>query len=201
MKTLTHADKRQKSDFYLREYEKLFSNLLDKPINLLELGVYNGDSLVMWKNYFTNGNIIGMDLRIDHLSLPAGIKVYQGDQTDISVLDKIRTESAPDGFDIIIDDASHIGHLTRKSFWHLFNNHLKAGGIYCVEDWGTGYWPSADYDGKQFVEGQPHFAGMVGFIKELVDECGIEDALHARKSKFERIQISLGQCFVFKKNV
>ena len=198
MKHLVHTDNRQKADFYLKEYERLFDRLVDSPVNLLELGVYRGDSLIMWKKYFTNGNIIGLDLSTDSVPpLPGGIKIYQGDQKDAAILDKIRAENAPAGFDIIIDDASHIGDLTRKSFWHLFDNHLKPGGIYCVEDWGTGYWSGFE-DGKDFVVGQPHFAGMVGFVKELVDECGIQDALHARKSKFERIQISLGQAFVFK---
>jgi hypothetical protein len=45
---------------------------------------------------------------------------------------------APEGFDIIIDDASHIGELTKTAFWHLFDNHLKPNGLYAIEDWGTG---------------------------------------------------------------
>jgi len=30
--------------------------------------------------------------------------------------------------------------LTRRSFWHFFQHHLKPGGLYVIEDWGTGYW-------------------------------------------------------------
>ncbi len=74
-----------------------------------------------------------------------------------------------------------MGLLTKASFWHLFDNHLKSGGMYIIEDWGTGYlddWP----DGKQFnlstqTDPKPgkhpfacHSYGMVGFVKELVDE-------------------------------
>src|SRR5438309_8699047 len=51
-------------------------------------------------------------------------------------------ETAPEGFDVIIDDCSHIGELTRISFWHLFEHHLKPGGLYVIEDWSTGYWDS-----------------------------------------------------------
>ena len=40
---------------------------------------------------------------------------------------------------MIINDASHIGQLTRTAFWHLFDNHLKGGGLYTIEDWGIGY--------------------------------------------------------------
>jgi hypothetical protein len=34
-------------------------------------------------------------------------------------LDRIAGERAPDCFDIIIDDASHIAEFTKISFWHL----------------------------------------------------------------------------------
>ena len=55
---------------------------------------------------------------------------------------------APGGFDIIIDDASHIGELTKTTFWHLFDHHLKPGGLYAIEDWGTGYLDDFS-DGKK----------------------------------------------------
>lgn len=35
---------------------------------------------------------------------------------------------------------TEIGVLARASFWHLFDNQLKSGGMYVIEDWGTGYW-------------------------------------------------------------
>ena len=59
------------------------------------------------------------------------------------------SKTAPDGFDIIIDDASHIGELTKTSFWHLFDHHLKPGGLYAIEDWGTGYLDDFT-DGRKF---------------------------------------------------
>jgi glycosyltransferase involved in cell wall biosynthesis len=120
-------------------------------------------------------------------------------------LDRIRTECARDGFDIIIDDASHIGELTRKSFWHLFENHLKPGGLFVIEDWGTGYWDSW-VDGKHYNNKKHHLAGMVGLVKELVDECGIEDITDPQRgvpprkgSRFEFMQIYSGQVFIKKK--
>ncbi|HDM77296.1 MAG TPA: hypothetical protein ENG51_12645 [Deltaproteobacteria bacterium] len=108
---------------------------------------------------------------------------------------------ALEGFDIIIDDASHIGELTKIAFWHLFDNHLKPGGLYVIEDWGTGYWDDWP-DGKRFnakpkilstvwpkvlsrlniarkipfkIPTSSHNYGMVGFIKDLVDEQGAAD--------------------------
>jgi len=61
----------------------------------------------------------------------------------------VARKTAPEGFDIIIDDASHFGDLTKIAFWHLFDNHLKPSGLYVIEDWGTGYW--SDWtDGKTY---------------------------------------------------
>lgn len=61
----------------------------------------------------------------------------------------VARKTAPEGFDIIIDDASHFGDLTKIAFWHLFDNHLKPSGLYVIEDWGTGYW--SDWtDGKAY---------------------------------------------------
>jgi hypothetical protein len=79
------------------------------------------------------------------------IRIYRGRQDDTALLDRVAAECAPGGFDIIVDDAAHIGQLAKASFWHLFVNHLKPGGTYALEDWGTGYWgnhvyyPDGDY--------------------------------------------------------
>lgn len=239
-----------KSRQYLDNYEEFFRPLTDKRIKLLELGVKNGDSLLMWRDYFENGTIVGMDIKPVNIEDPSGrIHFYAGLQQDTAFLDHICRKSAPDGFDVIIDDCSHIGDFTCISFWHLFNNHLKPEGIYVIEDWGTGYWdiypdgkrynskcqyrlssPSKSKLGRiindskyftkkpllkkllnkimiQFIARKfpNHNFGMVGFIKTLVDECGMADITHQkfgippqRQSKFKKMQISHGQVFMIK---
>jgi hypothetical protein len=132
-------------------YEPFFAPLVGQSISLLELGVHKGASLRFWRDYFENATIVGLDynppVRIDD---PKGkIHIYQGYQQDIQLLDRIVKEQAPDGFDVVIDDCSHIGRFARISFWHLFQNHLKPGWLYDIEDWETGYhysWP----DGKRY---------------------------------------------------
>ena len=176
----------QKLDSYLRVYEDLFEHLVDRNIVLLELGVDKGGSLELWRDYFTKALVVGIDHKPVSVNDDSGrIRIYQGRQQDTSFLDRVADEVAPAGFAVIIDDAAHIGEYSRISFWHLFLNHLKPGGIYVIEDWGTGYWDSFP-DGKHY-EPQPdcddgnspqvrfpsHDYGMVGFVKELVDECGI----------------------------
>jgi hypothetical protein len=93
---------------------------LDKEIKLLELGVYHfvpGHSLELWRDYFPRATIVGIDLE-----LPCGfvsserIEVFQGSHADTRFLSEVVGKTASDGFDIIIDDASHINQLTRTAF-------------------------------------------------------------------------------------
>jgi hypothetical protein len=194
--------------------------------------------------------VVGLDLDSVDVPDPSGrIKTYAGSQGDIELLDRIRAESAPDGYDIIIDDCSHLGRLTSTSFWHLFPNHLRPGGVYVIEDWGTGYWDSWP-DGRHAAAGvalggprprsgglprrlanraslwrgpigrlgrrlspalpPPHFPshdyGMVGFVKQLIDECAVSDVTAPgrgglrpyRVSGIGKMRISTGHVFVFK---
>src|SRR5438309_2343913 len=252
LKTTGYDTDKAKHTHYLRNYEEYFRSLRDKEITLLELGVYHGGSMFLWRDYFRQGLIVGLDFNPLKIDDPSGrIRLYNGMQQDTALLDRIAGETAPQGFDVIIDDCSHIGELTRISFWHLFDNHLKPGGVYVIEDWSTGYWDGW-FDGvafgyrpnwknfapalfrirsafahfqriaiarwpflklplrtvKRIINGRQfrsHNYGLVGFVKELVDECGMADITRAdrgmppyRQSKFKEMRISPGQVFIEK---
>lgn len=131
-----------KARHLMPSYEPFFAPLVGKGITLLELGIHEGASLRFWHDYFENATIVGLDCNSVNINDPTGmIHVYRGYQEDTKLLDRIAAEWAPDGFDVVIDDCSHIGKLTRISFYHIFQNHLKQGGLYAIEDWGTGYLP------------------------------------------------------------
>lgn len=197
---------------YLAVYERELAALATGEVRLLELGLDRGGSLLLWREFFPRGVIAGLDCGPVRVDDPSGrIRIYRGFQEDTALLDRIGRECAPDGFDLIIDDASHHGRETRISFWHLFTHHLKPGGIYVIEDWGTGYW--ADWpDGKAYVPAAgpdqfaTHHAGLVGFVKELVDETcrdTITDPEHGQppqvETRFEKVVFYPGQVFVWKK--
>jgi hypothetical protein len=134
---------------YLKEYDPIFEPYVQKKITLLELGILKGESLLLWRDYFPFGVIAGIDIKLPRDFDPGErIHIFEGSQADPQFLSNVANKVAPDGFDIIIDDASHIGELTKTAFWHLFDNHLKPNGLYVIEDWGTGYW--SDWpDGKK----------------------------------------------------
>src|SRR5260370_14044266 len=162
---------------YLDVYDPILLPWVGKEIKLLEIGIYKGGSLQLWRDYFPLGIIIGIDLKRPERFEPGErIQVFEGSQSDERFLSEVAKKTAPDGFDIIIDDASHIGELTKRTFWHLFDHHLKPGGLYAIEDWGTGYLEDFP-DGKKFdpkpsiLDPFPcHSHAMVCFIKELVDK-------------------------------
>jgi SAM-dependent methyltransferase len=164
-------------------YDSYFAELADQPITLLELGVYTGESLKTFGTYFHKGKIIGIDIEDRHTDFSAhpNITFVVGDQKNPEELAKICSKYAPDGIDIIIDDASHLGTWSLISYNSLFP-YLKPGGFYVVEDWATGYWDDWP-DGSRFQAFKPedtdeqigkripsHDFGMVGFVKYLVDE-------------------------------
>lgn len=191
---------------YLRTYDRLFAPLIDKPVKILELGVRSGGSLLLWRDYFPNGVVAGLDVEPQSVSADERVKIYSGRQEDTALLSRIAKEVAPDGFDIVIDDASHIAAPTRASFWHLFDNHLKPGGLFAIEDWGTGYWERWP-DGSALKPGVPHTAGMVGLVKELIDEQAAHDATRGwydqpweRGSRFESIFIVSSIVVVTRRN-
>ncbi|WP_288948404.1 class I SAM-dependent methyltransferase [uncultured Paracoccus sp.] len=232
---------------YLSNYEKYIGPIRTQPLKFLELGVARGDSLKYWESWLPNAEITGLDITQCPAHFESGrVRCYVGEQQDKALLDRVAAERAPKGFDVIIDDAAHVGQLARICFWHLFENHLKPGGFYFVEDWGTGYWPQYP-DGKHYspkpVALSPHERlldrlhksgavqtiyplrkltgwirwnlvrrrfgghdrGMVGFVKELIDECGAEDMTHPdfgtgtpRRSRFDWMRISLGHVVIRK---
>lgn len=223
-----------KSEGYLALYDELFGNLRDRDIRLLELGVKRGGSLLLWQDYFPQGLIAGLDWEPPVLADTHGrLRLFRGSQDDPELLNVIGHEVAPGGFDIIIDDCSHLGAVSEASFNHLFHHHLKPGGIYAIEDWGTGYWPwwpdGATYRSPHHhrlasltrrlplrvrwrVERMfgmrrlpSHDAGMVGFVKRLVDECGRPDfersspaGSEVASSAFARVVVTPGLAIVVK---
>ena len=202
---------------YLRWYDEILGAGFASVHRVLELGVHHGGSIALWRDYFPNAVIAGIDADLTQFRCidQTRIEVFEGSQTDPELLHRIARTVAPDGFDVIIDDASHIAWKTEIAFWALLE-HLRPGGHYIIEDWGTGYhhdWPDgrraksqahrttrasraasrlAGYLGV-YPPQRSHEHGMVGFIKKLIDEQGMGDLSGGtRSSKFAAMTITPG---------
>lgn len=183
---------------YAQHYEKHFAPLKRKKLKILEIGIggydnptEGGESLRLWKTYFPNSMIYGIDI-IDKSALEEDrIKIFQGSQDDEEFLKKVLAET--DELDIIIDDGSHINEHVIKSFKTLFPA-LKHDGIYVVEDTHTSYWPSlvgerwSNFGKKSvYLESLKKVGGSLdlndpkttmNFFKRLVDGLNHEEFLH-----------------------
>jgi len=49
---------------YLDVYDADRAPWIDKEITLLEIGVYRGGSLKLWRDYFPRGTIVGIDRKL-----------------------------------------------------------------------------------------------------------------------------------------
>lgn len=134
------ADKSSRFHHYLDFYQE---QLPDREFSgrLLEIGVMDGLSMKMWREYYPNAEIVGIDIKKDMPSymhnddwqVPESVKLITCDGTDPKQL------AALGNFDIIIDDGSHYMSHQQKSFKHLYYNQLNKGGVYILEDLWTSY--------------------------------------------------------------
>jgi len=122
---------------YLPIYDNLWTNIRNNKIKLLEIGIDQGGSLRIWKEYFPNGEIIGADLQSQLLYTEDRIKTVLVNQESIESLKSLESLGP---FDIIIDDGGHVMSQQINSLITLFD-YVKPGGYYIVEDLCTSYWP------------------------------------------------------------
>jgi GT2 family glycosyltransferase len=115
-------------------YDYHLSSLRDQPLKILEIGIWKGESLRMWKEYFPNAKIHAIDINPAFLFQEDRISTYLVDQGNIEQLTKFKNEHGP--FDIVIDDGSHFTYHQFISY-SLFSETL----IFIWEDLHTSRMP------------------------------------------------------------
>ena len=128
-----------KWNHYFDIYERHFSKFRNKEVVILEIGVSQGGSLQMWKEYFGDkATIIGIDINPSCKELEEeNIKIFIGSQSDRKFLRQVKN-SIPK-IDILIDDGGHTMKQQIVSYEELFS-HIKDDGTYLCEDLHTSYW-------------------------------------------------------------
>jgi rubrerythrin len=130
------------SHLYHLEYEKEFEKIRYENINILEVGVFRGQSLQAWLEYFPNANLHGIDIftrvhesKIDVLK-HSRVKYIKGSSLEASIKDTIKKNWGDIKFDVIIDDGLHTPDANKKTFENLIS-FLKNTGVFYIED----AWP------------------------------------------------------------
>lgn len=118
-----------KGHSYCEIYEDMLSPFIDKECKILELGILDGGSLRMWREYLPNSVVVGLDKFRPSGVFDSNTHIYIGDVTDEEFINNVIKMYGT--FDIIIDDASHIT-LEQCSSYSLLKDSFKY--YYVIED-------------------------------------------------------------------
>ena len=142
-------------------YETEFARYKDKAVKLVEIGVDQGGSLIMWANYFSNGHILGADLQwrgncVEDCKKYQNISLLQCNAYDYSFAANIPM------VDILIDDGPH--SLNSQLFTvKVLSNKINPGGILIIEDIEN------DANLQALINGVPFHLRPYTEIKDLRD--------------------------------
>jgi hypothetical protein len=126
-----------KSSTYLDIYDKHLNDKRENVKVLVEIGILNGASLRMWKEYFPNATIYGVDINPECEKYKEDrIEILIGDQNDDIFLTFLKNKLP--NIDVLLDDGSHITKHQIKTFNYLKDNITK-GGTYIIEDLANSY--------------------------------------------------------------
>jgi hypothetical protein len=162
---------------YFEIYDRHFSRYRGTDVHIVEIGVYQGGSLQMWKKYFgAKAKIYGIDINPQCKTLEENqIKILIGNQEDRKFLQSAAETIGK--IDILIDDGGHEMEQQINTFEELFP-HIDKNGVYLCEDLHTSYWPK--YGGGCRKKGT-----FVEYSKNFIDYI---NAWHSKQPK--RLNVS-----------
>lgn len=129
---------------YISEwYNNEFTPVRFEKLKILEIGINKGDSLILWRDWFVNSNIYGIDngdeMTDEYFNIVnriSNVNIQYGDAYTIETVSLYEN----DFFDYIIDDGPHTlsSHLKCVELWFP---KLKSGGKLIIEDiWDIDYY-------------------------------------------------------------
>jgi 23S rRNA U2552 (ribose-2'-O)-methylase RlmE/FtsJ len=157
-------------------YDRHFSRFRNKEITILEIGVSQGGSLQMWKDYFgPKAKIYGIDVNPQCKGLEeVNIKIFIGSQSDRKFLQEVK-QSMPK-VDILIDDGGHTMEQQIVTYEEMFD-HVKDNGVYLAEDLHTSYW-------LRYGGGYQRKGTFIEYSKKFIDY------LNAHHSEQRRLKVN-----------
>jgi len=179
-----------KTPSFLREYVALQGQGIKK---VLELGVYQGGSLVFLDRLLNPEKISAVELSI--APIPAldsyaaahsdRMKVYYGtSQDDDAALNRIIDNDFGGQVDLVVDDASHWYEQTKAAFLTAFPK-LKPGGFYIIEDWN---WSFHEAYQDEAHEWHPK-ASLANILIDLAEELTINNSVESMRVEHDMIVI------------
>lgn len=108
---------------YGKAYDGIFRSFdRTTKLDLIEIGIENGASLLVWREFFPNASITGVDIK----------DMVENKHPDVEyIIEDVKNMSPEQEYDIVIDDGSH----KLKDVVHTVRNFkLKEGGVMVIED-------------------------------------------------------------------
>lgn len=124
---------------YFYTYDKLFSHLIGTECTFIEVGVLNGGSLFMWRNYLgEKARIIGIDLNPEATKWrDHGFEIVIGDQSDANFWTETFKKIGP--FDVLLDDGGH-QYSQQIVTLSCALKHAKENSVVVIEDICTSFF-------------------------------------------------------------
>lgn len=122
-----------KWNHYFEAYDRHLKKFVGRDVHLIEIGIFSGGSLEMWRHYLGNrAHLTGVDIQ------PA-CKSYENDHTSIVIGDQgdrefwasFKRSSPP--IDIVIDDGGHHLEQQRVTLEEMLPV-MRPGGVFICED-------------------------------------------------------------------
>lgn len=172
---------------YLEIYEKYFSKYRTTLDTFLEIGLWEGESIRMWRDYFEVGKLVGADiLDLSHVKLPE-TQIHLCDQSDRTQLENL-VANTYNQYDIIIDDGGHMMHQQQITLGVMFK-YLKPGGVFVIEDLHTSGNPAYTRPGDTDTLQMLHNYNDTGV---LVSNCMTDEEIAYVSKHIEVLNVELG---------
>lgn len=171
-------------------YEAFLSPLRKSARNVLEIGVWKGASLRMWRDYFPDAHVHGWDIAGVDLGDESHISVQVVDQCNREQLILAARSAGVLRYDLIVDDGGHHMDQQQTSLAVLFN-WLRPGGIYILEDLHT----SLMYPGWGIAEDRGNTT--LQMIERFISE-GVMVSKHMTMDEMAYLTGQVAECRIFR---
>jgi len=155
------TQKSDKVDAYFSVYQNLFKQYRSRPnLVFVEVGVKNGGSLSMWREFFgPSARIIGIDYNPSAAGMrERGFEICIADQSSSEFWERFFRDVGP--IDVLLDDG---GHTNKQQIVTVecALDHINDGGLILVEDTHTSYMRSY---------GNPSRYSFMNYAKMVADK-------------------------------
>jgi hypothetical protein len=160
---------------YFDVYKKIFKDLYEKELTIIEIGVLHGGSIEAYKKIFPNSRIIGIDKNPKVKELEKyGFEIFIADSGNFNEMREVFNKIG--SFDILIDDGGHTYNQQISSCEAAFE-YANSESLILVEDTHTSYMK--EFDNKSMYTFQNYAFNKVNKLNNNFFDSGTEKVIYS----------------------